>query len=72
MTDPRVPGEAFTSMGPVVPILIVIIFWMILGVFALTIFRRWLLIPTEAEMEAGHDPHATEANEETVEQVAAH
>jgi hypothetical protein len=59
-------------MGPVVPILIVIIFWMILGVFALTIFRRWLLIPTEAEMEAEHESHATEAKEEQVERAAAH
>lgn len=61
-------------MGPVVPILIVVIFWMIVGVFAITLFRRWLRVPTEMEEEHAHEAHAAHeatAAEDRVEQTAA-
>ena len=61
-------------MGAVVPILIVVIFWMITGVLAVGIFRRWLRVPTEAEVEYAHESHAAHgagAEEGKVEQVAA-
>jgi len=63
-------------MGAVVPVLLVVIFWMIVGVFAVMLFRHWLRVPTEAEVEEahGHDQHeaAVEAEEDKVEQAAAH
>lgn len=59
-------------MGVVVPILIVVIFWMIVGVFAVTIFRRWLRVPTEAEVEQEHESHEAEAHKDKeLEQTAA-
>lgn len=65
--------EAFSSMGAIVPIVIVVVFWMIVGVFAVALFRRWLHVPTEAELEMahGHGAHAAEAREDKVEQTAA-
>lgn len=61
-------------MGAIVPIVIVVVFWLIVGIFAVTVFRRWLHIPTEAEMEEqhGHEAHAAETKEDKVEQTAAH
>ncbi|MGH2516795.1 MAG: hypothetical protein ACRDHP_14170 [Ktedonobacterales bacterium] len=61
-------------MGPVVPILVVVIFWMIVGGFAVSLFRRWLRVPTEMEAEhahEAHEAHETEAREDKVEQTAA-
>lgn len=60
-------------MGAIVPILVVVIFWMIVGVFAVALFRHWMQAPTEAELEMahGHGAHAAEAREDKVEQTAA-
>ena len=65
-------------MGAVVPVLLVVIFWMIVGVFAVALFRHWLRVPTEAEVEEaqvqghGHEQHEEVAEEDKVEQAAAH
>ena len=77
-TDTRTPEEAFTHMGAVVPVLIVVIFWMIVGAFSVALFRRWLRVPTEAEVEEAHEhgheheQHEAMAEEDKVEQAAAH
>lgn len=63
-------------MGAVVPVLLVVIFWMIVGVFAVALFRHWLRVPTEAEVEEAHghehEQHEAVAEEDKVEQAAAH
>lgn len=62
-------------MGEIVPILIVVVFWVIVGIFAVALFRRWLHVPTETEMEMemehGHGAHAAQAEEDKVKQTAA-
>jgi len=69
VVDARTLEEAFTHMGSVVPILIVVVFWVLVGIFAVAIFRRWLNLPSETEIEAGHG-HATQ--QDTLEQTVAH
>lgn len=67
-------------MGAVVPVLIVVIFWMVVGAFSVALFRRWLRVPTETEVEEahghrhehGHEQHEAMAEEDKVEQAAAH
>lgn len=67
-------------MGAVVPVLVVVIFWVIVFVFAFASYRRWLKVPTEAELEQEHETeaHETEAHavgdvtEDKVEQPAGH
>jgi hypothetical protein len=56
-------------MGAVVPVLIVVTFWMIVGVIAVWFFGRALRVPTEMEMEAQleqavHAAHAAHAAHE--------
>lgn len=49
-------------MGAVVPIVIVIAFWIVVFFFNFSIFTRWLKTPTEAEIEAIEEQrHAAEA-----------
>ncbi len=57
-------------MGAVVPVLIVVIFWAMVFVFAFGSYRRWLKVPTESEMEAQHEAEA-HAAEDKVEEPAA-
>jgi hypothetical protein len=49
---------------------------MIVGVFAVALFRHWLRVPTEAEVEEAHghehEQHEAVAEEDKVEQAAAH
>ncbi len=57
-------------MGEVIPVLIVVIFWMVMGVFALWFFRRALSVPTEMEVEAQiehalHEAHTTDTGATT-------
>ena len=61
-------------MGAVVPVLVVVIFWAVVFVFAFGAYRRWLRVPTESELEAQHEAetHVVEdAAEDKVEQPAA-
>ncbi len=44
-------------MGAVVPILIVVAFWIVVFFFAFGIFKVWLKTPTEAEIEALEEQH---------------
>lgn len=50
-------------MEPMVPLLIIILFWAAVFVFAFWTFTHWLKVPTEAELEAARE--AAEASEET-------
>lgn len=61
-------------MGAVVPVLVVVIFWTVVFVFAFASYRRWLKVPTESELEAEHEAgtHAAEDRAaDKVEQPAA-
>jgi hypothetical protein len=63
-------------MGAVVPVLIVVAFWMVVGVVAVWFFGRFLSIPTEMEVEAqleqaAHAEHKEHAAESGV-TTAAH
>ena len=50
-------------MGPVVPILVVVAFWIVVFFFNFGIFTRWLKAPTEAEIEAMEEQHHISAGE---------
>lgn len=50
-------------MGAVVPILIVVAFWIVVFFFNFGVFTRWLKAPTEAEIEAMEDQHHASAGE---------
>ena len=39
-------------MNPILPIILVVVFWAILFVFAFVVTRAALRVPTEAEVEA--------------------
>jgi hypothetical protein len=45
---------------PVVPIVVVILFWAIIFVGSFVTFTRMLRLPTEAEIEAAHEQAAAE------------
>ena len=47
-------------MGELGPILLVVAFWMILGIASFAAFRIWLKVPTEMEIEAAHEAHTAE------------
>ena len=76
MIDMRTPEEAVLIMIEVFPILLVVIFWVLVGVFSVVLFRRWLHVPTEAELELArehaHGTHVTEAEKNKVEQTVKH
>jgi hypothetical protein len=61
--------EAPTLMGELSPILLVVGFWMLLGIAAFAAFRIWLKVPTEMEIEAAREAHVAE---ETVAGPASH
>lgn len=50
-------------MGAVVPILIVVAFWVVVFFFAFGIFKQWLKTPTEAEIEAMEEQHHASPSE---------
>ncbi|HEY7974911.1 MAG TPA: hypothetical protein VID72_06185 [Ktedonobacterales bacterium] len=51
------------SFSDILPIILVIIFWIALGIFALLVSRTALRAPTESELEAQHaeSAHTTKA-----------
>jgi hypothetical protein len=49
-------------MGAVVPVVIVVAFWMIVGVIAVWFFKQALSVPTEMEIEAAHEQAAHQAH----------
>ena len=50
-------------MGAVVPILLVVAFWIVVFFFAFGIFMIWLKTPTESEIEAREEQHHASAGE---------
>ena len=52
--------EALTLMGELSPILLVVAFWMLLGIAAFAAFRIWLKVPTEMEIEAAREARVAE------------
>lgn len=56
-------------MGAVVPVLVVVIFWTIVFVFAFWSYRRWLKVPTESEIEKAHEAEAHVAEDVTEDKV---
>ena len=52
--------EAPTLMGELSPILLVVAFWMLLGIAAFVAFRNWLKVPTEMEIEAEREARVAE------------
>ena len=55
------------SFSDILPIVLVIVFWLVLGLFAIWFSRIALHAPTEAEIEAqsaesGHGSHTTSAH----------
>lgn len=63
--------EAYTFMSELNPILLVVVFWVILGATAFYMFRVWLKIPTEAEIEAAHEAE-THGGEKVTSGKASH
>ncbi len=51
------------SFSDILPIILVILFWILLGIFAVWFTRRALHAPTEGELEAQHaeSVHATKS-----------
>ncbi|HZC77477.1 MAG TPA: hypothetical protein VE258_06990 [Ktedonobacterales bacterium] len=47
-------------MGELSPILLVVAFWMLLGIAAFAAFRIWLKVPTEMEIEAAREARVAE------------
>jgi hypothetical protein len=47
-------------MGELSPILLVVAFWMLLGIAAFAAFRIWLKVPTEMEIEAEREARVAE------------
>lgn len=50
-------------MGAVVPVLIVVAFWIVVFFFAFGVFKMWLKTPTEAEIEAMEEQHHASSGE---------
>jgi|GEM_PF-2284033 hypothetical protein len=53
------------DLGPVVPIVVIVLFWFIAFVGCFVSFRRMLRVPTEAEIEAAHEAAIAEEGAHT-------